>query len=161
MSTARSASPGVRARSLSRTLALVAGAAFLLVGIAGFFVTGFGDFAEHTDKTLLGFEVNPLHNVVHVVVGLAGLVMSSQVGTARTFGWLLFVGYGATFILGLIVADEPDRNFLSLNTADNVLHILSVLLGLVIALAPSRERDDVHLAAHPRRAGARTDGAGR
>ena len=69
--------------------------------------------------------------------------MSSQAGTARMFGWLLFVGYGATFVLGLVLADDPDPNFLSLNTVDNVLHILSALLGWGIALAPSRERDDV------------------
>jgi len=138
-----------QSRSLSRTLALVVGAVFLLVGVTGFFVTGFEDFAEHTDKTLLGFEINPLHNLVHVVVGITGLLLSSTVSTARLFGWLLFAGYGATFVLGLLVADDPERNFLSLNANDNVLHLVSALLGLVIALAPSRERDDAELAAHP------------
>jgi hypothetical protein len=128
---------------------LVVGAALLLVGVTGFFVTGFEDFAEHTDKTLLGFEINPLHNVVHIVVGITGLLLSSTVSTARLFGWLLSAGYGATFALGLLVADDPERNFLSLNANDNVLHLVSALLGLVIALVPSRERDDAELAAHP------------
>jgi len=144
------------ARSLSRTLALLVGAVFLLVGIAGFFVTGFDHFAEHTDETLLGFEINPLHNVVHVVVGLAGVLLSSTVSSARAFGWLLFVGYGATFVLVLFIDDDPETNFLSLNANDHVLHALSALLGLLIALAPSRERDDVELAPH--RAGGRVPG---
>jgi len=127
----------------------VAGAAFLLIGITGFFVTGFDHFAEHTDETLLGFEINPLHNVIHVLVGIAGLLLSAQVRTARLFGWLLVIGYGATLVLGLVVDDDPTHNVLSLNAADHVLHAASILLGLVIALLPSAEHDDVELAAHP------------
>jgi Domain of unknown function (DUF4383) len=42
---------------------------------------GFDDFASHTDETLLGFEVNPLHNIVHIVVGIAGLVLTRTAGT--------------------------------------------------------------------------------
>ena len=153
MSSSRSSatrSPRTRdGRSLPRTLALVIGALFLLIGILGFVVTGFDNFAEHTDETLLGFEVNPLHNVVHIVVGLAGLLMSSSLSTARAFGWLLAIAYGGTFVLGLVVDDDPDQNFLSLNAADNVLHLVSAGLGLVIALAPARERDHAEVAPHP------------
>ena len=56
---------------------------------------------------------------------------------ARTFGWLLAVGYGAAFIYGLLAVGE-DWDFLNINAADNVLHILSALVGLVIALMPVR-----------------------
>ena len=153
MSSSRSSAPSStrprEGRSLPRTLALVVGALYLLIGVLGFFVTGFDRFAEHTDETLLGFEINPLHNVVHVVVGLAGLVMSSSLSTARAFGWLLAVGYGGTFVLGLVVADDPDHNVLSLNTADNVLHLVSAALGLLVALGPARERDRAEVAPHP------------
>jgi hypothetical protein len=44
--------------SLVRGLAAVTGLLFLLIGIAGFFVTGFDDAAANTDERL-GFELNP------------------------------------------------------------------------------------------------------
>lgn len=45
------------------------------VGIAGFFLTRFSGFAEPTGELLLGFEVNPLHNIVHLIIGSAGLAL--------------------------------------------------------------------------------------
>ena len=53
----------------SQLLALAIGAIYTLVGILGFLVTGFENFASETDKTLLGFEINPLHNIVHLAIG--------------------------------------------------------------------------------------------
>ena len=66
-------------RAPHQVLALVIGAVYLLVGIAGFFVTGFDGFAEHDhDQTLLGFAINPLHNIVHLLIGILGLTMWSS-----------------------------------------------------------------------------------
>lgn len=122
-------------------LALVIGVVYLLVGLAGFLVTGFDGFTEHDEsQTLLGFAVNPLHNVVHLVIGAAGVAMWSRRPTARTYGWLLAVGYGAALVYGLVVADDPDANLLNINGADNVLHAASTLAGLAIALWPDRDR---------------------
>ena len=122
-------------------LALVIGVVYLLVGIAGWFVTGFEGFAEHDpDQTLLGFAVNPLHNIVHLLIGLAGVVMWSTADRARTYGWLLAIGYGAAFVYGLFVVDNPDANVLNINWADNWLHLVSTLAGLAIALWPRRDR---------------------
>lgn len=125
-------------RHPSQLLTLAIGAIYTLIGILGFLVTGFDDFAAETDKTLLGFEVNPLHNIVHLVIGLAGLAMWRRLDSARTYGWLLAAGYGAAFAYGLIAADNSDTNFLALNGADNGLHLVSVLAGLAIALWPAR-----------------------
>jgi hypothetical protein len=124
-------------RALPNLIALVVGAVYTLVGIAGFLVTGFTDFASSHGDSLFGFEVNPLHNIVHIVIGLAGLAMSRKLGLTRTYGWLLFLGYGAVFVYGLFAVSRDNINFLALNTADNWLHILSALVGLLIALAPA------------------------
>jgi hypothetical protein len=121
-------------------LALAIGAVYTLIGIIGFFITGFDDFAAHTDETLLGFSINPLHNVVHILIGVAGLALARRPGGARTYGWLLAVGYGATFVYGLFAAGkEEPLNFLSINWADNWLHLVSALAGLAIALGPVRD----------------------
>jgi hypothetical protein len=124
-------------------LALALGVTYTLVGLVGFAITGLEGFAEHTGKTLLGFEINPLHNVVHLVIGALGLALWRRLDTARTYGWMLAVGYGAAFVLGLIIIGDEDRNFLSLNAADQVLHIGTALVGLAMALAkPTGARRD-------------------
>ena len=116
-------------------LALALGATYTLVGLVGFAITGFDNFAEHTGDTLLGFEINPLHNIVHLAIGVLGLAMWRRFDTARTYGWLLAIGYGAAFVLGLVIIGDEDKNFLSLNAADQVLHIGTALVGLAMALA--------------------------
>lgn len=122
-------------RHWAQWLALGLGAVYTLVGVLGFAVTGFDQFAEHTGETLLGFEINPLHNVVHLAIGLLGLAMWRRLDTTRTYGWMLAVGYGAAFVLGLVIMGDEDKNFLSINVADQFLHIGSALVGLAMALS--------------------------
>jgi len=122
-----------------RKLALALGAAYVLVGVLGFFVTGFDDFAGVTDKKLLGiFEINPLHNIVHLLIGFGGLALYKRRETARIYGLALVAGYGATFAYGLATAGKDTAaNFLSLNAADNGLHLVSAVAGaLILALVP-------------------------
>src|SRR6185312_13022591 len=123
--TASAGTTGTGARPWPQILALVFGAVYLLVGIVGFFVTGFDNFADNSQhEMLLFFMINPLHNVVHIVIGLAGLLLARTLAGARTYGWLLAVG--------------ESWDVLNINAADNVLHILTAVVGLVIALAPVR-----------------------
>ncbi|HVD28454.1 MAG TPA: DUF4383 domain-containing protein [Mycobacteriales bacterium] len=130
---------GTGARPWPQLLALVFGAVYLLVGIVGFFVTGFDNFAgnDQPDALLGIFMINPLHNIVHIVIGVAGLVLARTLAGARTYGWLLAVGYGAAFIYGLIAIGES-WDFLNINAGDNVLHAATAVVGLVIALLPVR-----------------------
>jgi uncharacterized membrane protein YuzA (DUF378 family) len=131
-------------RHPAQWLALAIGIVYTLVGLAGFAVTGFDQFAEVTGETLLGFEVNPLHNIVHLIIGLAGIALWSRLSSARVYGWLLALAYGATFLFGLAAVGNPDINFLSLNGADNGLHLVSALAGLAIALWPARRAEPAY-----------------
>ena len=129
---------GRGAMTWPQMLGLAFGAIYLLVGVVGFFITGFGNFFAHdTNQTLLGFEINGMHNVVHIVIGVAGLLLARTLAGARTYGWLLAIGYGAAFVYGLIAIGQT-WDFLSINAADNVLHVLTAIVGLAIALGPVR-----------------------
>ena len=120
-------------------LAGAIGAVYTAVGVAGFAKTGFADYWDAMDS-LLGFMVTPFHNTVHLVIGLAGLALASTLPRARVYGWLLAAGYGATFVYGLFAVGES-WDPLGINTADNWLHGVSTLLGLLVALGPVR-RDE-------------------
>lgn len=123
-----------------RKLALGLGVAYVLVGILGFFVTGFDNFAGQTGDKLLGiFEINPLHNVVHLIIGAGGLALWRQRETARAYGAALVAGYGVTFLYGLFTAGKGTAaNFLSLNAADNGLHLISAVAGVAILMLVPR-----------------------
>jgi hypothetical protein len=127
-------------------LAALVGLAFLMAGIVGYTRTGFDDFTGHRHVFLWGFSINPMHNLVHVVVGLVGLLLATGSGRARTFGWLLFLGYGVAFVWGLMVTGVLTSNPiagignpLDLSPADNWLHFGSAVVGLVIAVLPARK----------------------
>ena len=125
-------------RPWPQVLGLAFGAIYLLVGIVGFFVTGFDHFADNSQhEMLLFFMINPLHNIVHILIGVVGLALSRTLAGAKTFGLLLAVGYGLAFVYGVIAVGQ-DWDFLNINGADNVLHALTAVVGLVIALLPVR-----------------------
>lgn len=134
---------GTGTRPLPQLLALVFGAVYLLVGIVGFFVTGFDHFADNSQhEMLIGlFMINPLHNIAHILVGVVGLLLARTLAGARTYGWLLAGLYGVLFVYGLLAVGES-WDFLNINAADNVLHIATAAVGLVIALAPARTGAD-------------------
>lgn len=129
---------------LPQLLALGFGAIYVVVGLLGFLVTGFSDFFEpNTNKALLGFELNPFHNVGHLATGMTGLVLGWTLGGARAYGWLLAVSHVGLLVFGLLYADEETPlNFFSFNTPDNVLHVGVILVGLAIALLPARGTGD-------------------
>ncbi|MFE3453107.1 DUF4383 domain-containing protein [Nonomuraea sp. NPDC059194] len=111
--------------------ALVVGAVFVLVGILGFvpgITTHYGDlgFAGHqSGAMLLGvFQVSVLHNVVHLLFGVAGLVLSRSWAGAR--GYLIGGGiiYLLLWLYGLLVDQESAANFVPVNMADNWLHLV-------------------------------------
>ena len=124
-------------RTLPETLSLAFGAIYLLVGVVGFFVTGFSNFVGQDAGTLIVFDINPLHNIVHILIGVAGLVLGRTLSGARTFGWLLAVGYGLAFLYGVFAVGQP-WDILNLNWADNILHLVSAIVGVVIAKMPAR-----------------------
>ncbi len=128
-----------RSRSLLRTLALVVGAVFLLVGVLGFIpgiTTNYDsmEFAGHESgaKLLDVFQVSILHNIVHLLFGVAGIALSRRADSA--FAYL--VGGGAIYLVlwiyGLLIDKNHDANFVPVNNADDWLHFV---LGLgMIAL---------------------------
>src|SRR5687768_14760138 len=88
----------VRDRTLNQLVATVVGAGFALTGLAGFLVTD--SFVGQEGDSLLGFQVNGLHNVVHLLIGLALLVGARTLPTARTANLVIGLTYLALAVVG-------------------------------------------------------------
>jgi hypothetical protein len=94
-------------RHPSQLLTLGIGAVYTLVGLLGFVVTGFGDFAAEADKTLLGVELNPLHDLVPPLLGLAGLAMWRRLDTAPPTAGCLWPAVGWCSSSGWLLPATP------------------------------------------------------
>jgi len=128
-------------RSVNSTVAAVFGAVYALVGLAGFFVSE--TFAATDDETLLGFEVNHLHNLVHLLIGLALLAASRRTESARRLNLLVGGSYLLLGVLGWFV-QETAVNVIALNEADHLLHLASGAVLAAVALgADTRARTRV------------------
>lgn len=123
--------------SANRLLATVFGAVYLLVGLAGFAVTSGVGFAATEGSTLLLFEVNPLHNVVHLGVGAALLLASRSTAAAKAVNTAVGAVYLLVGVLGLFLVGTG-ANIIALNGADNVLHLASAVVLLGVGLAADR-----------------------
>jgi hypothetical protein len=123
--------------------ATAAGWLLLLIGVMGFvpiFTPGFSGISfagNDTTAELFGvFEVSVLSNLIHLVLGVLGLIMGWMVAAARTY----LLGVGAFFVLlgvyGLIVGDSTALDFLPTNWTIDLLHlglgVLMIVLGLVL-----------------------------
>jgi hypothetical protein len=141
-----------RSWALARTAAGAVGAVFLLVGILGFVpgITTHYDqlsFAgHHSGAKLLGlFQVSALHNIVHLLFGVAGLASARRPSAAA--GYLLGGGviYLVLWIYGLVIDKASSANFVPLNTPDDWLHLVlglgMIALGLVVRRAIAADPD--------------------
>ncbi|WP_189888299.1 DUF4383 domain-containing protein [Streptomyces xantholiticus] len=119
------------ARSPVQQAAMLVGVVFLLVGVLGFvpgITTNYDtmEFAEHHSQAeLLGlFQVSILHNLVHLLFGIAGIAMAGAASTARTYLVGGGVVYLALWLYGLFIDHDSAANFVPLNNADNWLHFV-------------------------------------
>lgn len=135
-------SPGPAGFAWQQGVALVTGAFYLVLGIIGFFfVSDLGaDVTGQAPDSLLGIDLNGAQNVLHVLLGIVGLLMSSGRRYSRTYGVVLAIVGVGLFAFGAIAAGAPAINVLDLNWPGNVLHLVTGLLGLAVAAVPSRVR---------------------
>jgi lysylphosphatidylglycerol synthetase-like protein (DUF2156 family) len=126
--------------------ARAAGVVFLLVGILGFvpgvttqLYDGLAFAGDGSESELLGlFRVSVLHNIVHLLFGIAGLALAATASGARQY----LVGGGALYLVLWLLGLVGGMGWLPANRADHWLHfVLGVaLVGAGVALTRGRTR---------------------
>lgn len=119
----------------TQTFARIYGIAFLLVG-AGGFIPGLTQPHDHPGLTVeaasgleLGlFPVNVLHNLVHLLFGVWGLIAARSFDAARLYARVVAVAYGLLTLMGLIPATNTTFGLVPIYGHDVWLH--AVLAGI-------------------------------
>ncbi|GAB2456946.1 sulfite exporter TauE/SafE [Conyzicola lurida] len=122
-------------------MATVVGVVYLVVGLLGFTVTvGVAFVATDNEALLLGaFQVNPLQNILHLVVG--ALMIAVGFGQARTARRINSVAGALLLLLGLVglYVVGTESNLLALNGADNALHFGTAVVLLAAGLGAEKQ----------------------
>src|SRR2546426_11376308 len=95
-------------RALVQPVTLVFGVIYFAVGVLGFIgpLIGTNSFITITQDrhTLLGIaDINLLHNLVHLLIGIAGLAAASSAANSRTFCQAVGVILLIPGLLGVVV----------------------------------------------------------
>jgi preprotein translocase subunit Sss1 len=112
---------------MAKTVATVIGVVFVLVGIVGFI-----------RPDLMGAHLTKLHNIVHLVSGVASLYFGTKAtrGSARSFCLAFGLVYGLLGVVGYLVG-APDHmltlwgQHFRLGPADHYIHIAIGVLYLI------------------------------
>jgi hypothetical protein len=130
-------------RNPAQSVALLAGLVLIALGILGFIpgVTtndGSMSFAGHgSGAKLIGvFQVSVLHNIVHILLGLAGVGLAKTASGARQY----LTGGGIACLALWVLGIANVGKWIPVNAADDWLHLaLGVgLIGLGFATSGSR-----------------------
>jgi hypothetical protein len=97
----------------------------LVVGIAGF-IPGI----VTTSGLELGiFQVDPIHNLIHILSGLIALFCATSLKGAKTYFKIFGIVYGLVTILGFVMMNGIVLGMM-MNMADNLLHVVITLYAL-------------------------------
>lgn len=109
----------------TQRIAMLFGVVFVLVGVLGFALTGFGMDMQ----MLLGiFPVNLVHNLVHILIGVWGVAAARSAAGATMYCRLAGVLYLILGCLGFVV-DNP-MGLVPIGGNDRYLHLT---LGVILA----------------------------
>ena len=118
-----------------KKITMVFGVIFIAVGVLGFIP------AVTPNGRLLGvFEVNPLHNLIHLATGIVAVVVGMASEDAmRNFFRIFGIVYALVAALGFFYGDQPLLGLVANNLADAGLHVViaAVALYLGFVLKPA------------------------
>jgi hypothetical protein len=109
-------------------VALLFGAIYLAAGVLGFLPFLGGSYTMSNSALLGLFNINLLHNLVHIVIGIAGLAAAASLANSRMYCQVVGVVLLLLGVLGVFVANP--LGLLDIGGLDIALHLGS---GAVLA----------------------------
>lgn len=122
---------------MEKTIVTILGVVFIALGVLGFF-----------NDPLLGiFEVDLMHNIIHILSGVLALGAVGMGDSAiRSFSKVFGVVYGALAVVGFFMSGDMVLGLFAANLADNILHAVLAVVFLNIGFARSSESTEAPVA---------------
>lgn len=118
-----------------RVLAVLFGIAMIFAGVAGYGVMP--QFVEN--GLLLGyFEVNAVHNLIHIITGVIAIMAATSFKYSKLFFIVFGIIYAVVAIFGFV--NDGDLYVMHVNMADNYLHVGIAVISLLIGFSAKRIR---------------------
>ena len=107
----------------AKKLVQLLGVVFVLVGILGFF----------NDPILGYFEVDLMHNLVHLASGVLALIFAGMGSKqAKSFAKVFGVVYLLVAVLGFMGGGDKVLGLIEANQADHYLHVALAVVFLIV-----------------------------
>lgn len=108
-----------------RTMAILFGIAFIFAGVAGFLP------ALTQNGLLFGvFEVDAMHNIVHLVSGVIAIMAATSYKFSKLYFQIFGIIYGIVTLVGFV--NGGDLYIMHVNMADNFLHLIITIVALLL-----------------------------
>jgi Domain of unknown function (DUF4383) len=119
-------------KSLAQRVGPFFGAVLVVIGVVGFFVTGFQGFTQVTGHELLGMGVNPFHNLAYILAGVWLIVVCTRGTAAAAEGTLVGAGLFliVLFVIGVVGSDN--LTIISMRGEDDPGNFLHLVVGVAL-----------------------------
>ncbi len=129
------------ANSIAAKVGVAFGAFYVVLGLIGLGVTGFGGaLTGEQGHAILGISINQYHNLVHFGIGAFLVIMSLQKNDAAAEGAVMGVGlfYVVAFVIGVMNSDNLTIiGMRGEGDPANFFHLLSGVTLLLVGLLSS------------------------
>lgn len=109
-----------------KVLAFLFGIAFIFAGICGFIPS-----LSPNGYLFSIFEVDTMHNIVHLVSGIIALIAASKASYAKSYFIIFGFIYAIVTILGFAHGGDI-LGIMHVNMADNFLHLVIAIIALFL-----------------------------
>ena len=117
-------------RTLDQSWSLLIGIVAILLGIIGFILNGFSNYAEMSDHYIIGlFQWNGFHSTVFIICGLFWLIGAFTLTPAGNQG--TNIALGIIFLILAVLGFMGYWHLLSISGGINGNNILNLLVGVV------------------------------
>lgn len=130
---------GKGVKMMIKTLTILFGVMTLAIGVLGFIPS------LTPNNMLLGiFQVDTLHNIIHVLTG-AGALIAAMAGAsyAKTFFKLFAVVYALVTVMGFVTGYGL-AVLLPVNMADNLLHVAITVYSAYVGFVMNEDHSTAH-----------------
>jgi Domain of unknown function (DUF4383) len=121
-------------RTIDQMYSVLLGLVVIVLGIIGFFLTGFSNFTEMTDHAIFGlFQTNGFHNLVYIIFGLLWLLGAFALTPAGNQG--MNIAVGGALLLVAVLGYLGYMSLLSIPAGingDNLLHLVVALASVIV-----------------------------